>query len=90
MKVEVEIYIGQLNIRHRVLVVGVEEDFILGMDLISCHRLIVDSVENILRLGNVDFVLNQNCIDSKPVRLTTCHNVKVIENGEIIVPVRGN
>ena len=34
---EVEIYIGPLKIRYRALVAGIEDDFILGMDLISRH-----------------------------------------------------
>ncbi|KAJ3651553.1 hypothetical protein Zmor_017585 [Zophobas morio] len=47
---EVEIYIGQLKIRYRALVAGIEDDFILGMDLISRHGLTVDPVEKPVRL----------------------------------------
>ena len=52
---EVEIYIGQLKIRHRALVAGIEVDFILGIDLISRHGLTVDPG---LRPSNEEFVLN--------------------------------
>ena len=85
---EVEIYIGQLKIRHRALVAGIEDDFILGMDLISRHGLTVDPVEKVLRLGNEEFILNQCSIESKPVRLIACQNVKVKGNAKTIVPVR--
>ena len=76
-KAEVEICIGHLK-----------DDFILGMDLINCHGLTVDPPEKFLRLGNVEFILNQHGIESKPVRLIACQNVKVRGNAETIVPVR--
>ncbi|XP_063933413.1 uncharacterized protein LOC135145226 [Zophobas morio] len=85
---EVEIYIGQLKIRHRALVAGIEDDFILGMDLISRHGLTVDPVEKVLHLGNEEFILNQRCTESKPIRLIACQNVKVRGNAETIFPVR--
>ena len=40
----VEICIGQLRIRHRVLVASMEDDFILGMNLISRHGLTIDPI----------------------------------------------
>ena len=58
------------------------------MDLISRHGLTVDPVEKVLRLGNEEFILNQGSIESKPVRLIACQNVKVRGNAETIVPVR--
>ena len=56
---EVEICISQLNIKQRALVANTEDDFILEMDLNSCHRLTVDPAEKVLRLGNEEFILNQ-------------------------------
>ena len=85
---EVEIYIGQQKIRHRALVAGFKDDFILGMDLISRHGLMVYSVEKVLRLDNEQFILNQCSIESKPIRLIACENVKVRGNAETIVSVR--
>ena len=89
-EVEVEICIGQLKIKHRALVANIEDDFILEIDLISCHGLTVDSVEKVLCLGNEEFFLNQRSIESKPVRLIACQNVKVRGNAETIVPVRAD
>ena len=66
---EVEICVGQLKIRHRALVASMEDDFILGMDLISRHGLTIDPVREVLRLGNEEFKLNQRCIEAKPPRL---------------------
>ena len=68
--------------------VGIEDDFILGMDLISRHGLTVDPVEKVLRLGNEEFILNQCSIESKPVRLIACQYVKVKGNAKTIIPVR--
>ncbi|KAJ3646619.1 hypothetical protein Zmor_024198 [Zophobas morio] len=85
---EVEIYIAQLKIRHRALVAGIEDDFILGMDLISCHGLTIYPLEKVLPLGIEEFILNQRSIASKPVRLIACQNGKVRGNAETIVLVR--
>ena len=75
-EVEVEICVGQLRIRHRALVANMEDDFILGMDLISRHGLTIDPVKKVLRLGNEEFELNQRCIEAKPARLVACQNCK--------------
>ncbi|KAJ3655252.1 hypothetical protein Zmor_014388 [Zophobas morio] len=71
-----EICIGQLRIKHRTLVTSMDDDFILGMDLISRHGLTVDSVKEVLRLRNEDFKLNQRCIKANPVKLIACQNCK--------------
>ena len=46
-------------------------------------------MEKVLRLDNEEFILNQRCVEQKPVRLIACQNVKVIRgNAETItVPV---
>ncbi|KAJ3648803.1 hypothetical protein Zmor_020578 [Zophobas morio] len=53
---------------------------IVGMDLISCHGLTGDPVEKVIRLGNAEFILTQRSIESKPVKLIACQNVKVRGN----------
>ncbi|KAJ3655097.1 hypothetical protein Zmor_014239 [Zophobas morio] len=58
------------------LVASVEDDFILGMDLISRIRLTIDPVREVLRLGNEEFKLNQRCTEAKPARLTAYQNCK--------------
>ena len=58
------------------------------MDLISRLGLTIDPLDNVLRLGNEECILNQRSIESKPVRLTACQNVKVKGNAETIVRVR--
>ena len=60
----------------------------MGMGLISCHGLTVDSAKKILRFGNKEFILNQHSIDSKPVRLIAYQNVNIRGNAETILPVR--
>ena len=72
----VEICIGQLRIRHRALVASMEDDFILGMDLISRHGLTVDPVKEILCLGNEEFKMNQRCFEAKHVKFIPCQNCK--------------
>ena len=56
-----------------------EDDFILGMDLISRHGLTIDPVREVLRLGNEEFKLNQRCIEAKPERLVPYQNFKHCE-----------
>ncbi|KAJ3649654.1 hypothetical protein Zmor_021382 [Zophobas morio] len=53
-----------------------EDDFILGMDLISPHGLTIDPLRKILGLGNEEFKLNQCCIEAKPARLVAYQNCK--------------
>ena len=65
----VEICIGQLKIRHRAFLASMEDDFILGIDLICRHELTIDPVREVLRLGNEEFKLNQRCIEAKPAGL---------------------
>ena len=72
----VDIRISQLRIRHRALVASMEDDFILGMDLISRHGLTIDPVRKVLRFGNEEFKLNQRCIETKPARLIAYQNCK--------------
>ena len=48
----VEICVGQLRIKHWAFVANMEDDFILGMDLISRHGLTIDPVKEVLRLEN--------------------------------------
>ena len=64
-----EIGIGQLRIRHRTVVASMEDDFILGVILITRHGLTIDPVREVLRLGNEEFKLNQRCIEARSVRL---------------------
>ena len=75
-KASVEICIGQLRIRHRALVASMEDDFILGMDLISRHGLTIDPVREVLRLGNEEFKLNQRSIEAKPASFIAYQNCK--------------
>ena len=53
-----------------------EEDFILGMDLISHHRLIINRERDVLCLGNEEFKLHHRCIEAKPARLIVYQNCK--------------
>ena len=66
---DVEIYNGQLKIKHRTLVANTEYVFILKMDLINSHELTVNPVEKILHLANEKCILNKRCTESKPVKL---------------------
>ncbi|KAJ3661497.1 hypothetical protein Zmor_005892 [Zophobas morio] len=59
-----------------------EDDFILGMDLISRHGLTIDSVREVLRFGNEEFKLNQRCIETKPARLIAYQNCKYCDEVE--------
>ncbi|KAJ3652222.1 hypothetical protein Zmor_018205 [Zophobas morio] len=79
---EVEICVGQLKISHRVLVANMEDDFILGMDLISRRGLTIDPMKKVLRLGNEDFELNQRCIEAKPARLVAYQNCRHYDEAE--------
>lgn len=61
----IKIHIVRLRIRHRAFMASMEDNFILGIDLISNHGLTVDPVEKVLRLCTEK--LMRNCIEVKPV-----------------------
>ena len=58
-EVEVELQLGSLRLFPRVLVADIEDEFILGMDLIWRYGLAFDSRRNTLRFGSEKFVLSR-------------------------------
>ena len=62
-----------------------EDDFILGMDLISRHGLTIDPVREVLRLGNEEFELNQRCIEDDQWTTARCRNDQ--EEDDVIGPL---
>ncbi|XP_076300570.1 uncharacterized protein LOC143218888 [Lasioglossum baleicum] len=52
---------GKLRVRHRFLVVDIEEDCILGLDFLSRYRCSVDLENNCLHIAGVDKIWFNDC-----------------------------
>lgn len=66
---EVEVQLGELRIRHKVLVADIDGDLIMGMDLIRKYGLACDPEQLIPKFGNESFVLNTPGCEATNVRL---------------------
>lgn len=82
---EVEVELGQLRIRHRVLVADIDDDFIMGMDLIGKYGLAYDPEERILKIGNESFVLETPGGEARCVRLYASETVRIRGSSEQII-----
>lgn len=81
----VDMEIGKLKFKHRVLVADIEDDFIMGMDLISQHGLAFDPAQSLLKLGSETFVLSVNRENPAHVRLFACETTTIKGNTEQLV-----
>ncbi|UYV69000.1 K02A2.6-like, partial [Cordylochernes scorpioides] len=69
----------------RVLVADIEDEFILGMDIIREHGFTFDPTQGILRLGDESFVLSTEGEKCEGVRLFACENGCVSGNCEGVI-----
>lgn len=82
---DVKMELGKLKFKHRVLVANIEDDFIMGMDLISQHGLTFDPTQRLLKLGSQSFVLSTNRENPTHVRLFACETTPIKGNTEQLV-----
>lgn len=80
---DIELQLGSSCIHHKVLVADIEDDFILGMDLIRQHGFAFDHNLNILKFGNEEFVLSHPRY--RPVKILATETVRVPGNSENII-----
>ncbi|UYV65370.1 K02A2.6-like, partial [Cordylochernes scorpioides] len=69
----------------RVLVADIEDEFILGMDIIREHGFTFDPTQGIPRLGDESFVLSTEGEKCEGVRLFACENGCVSGNCEGVI-----
>ena len=81
---EVQIQLGRLKLRHKVLVADIEDEFILGMDLIRQHGFSFDNKLNVLKFGSEEFVLSQRNEDTA-IRVLAADSVRISGNTEKII-----
>lgn len=83
-EMEVELRLGRMKLYHRVLVADIEDEFILGMDVIKQHGFTFDNKLNILKLGTEEFVLS-NTIDEAPIKVKAAKMFRISGNSEKII-----
>ncbi|UYV64719.1 K02A2.6-like [Cordylochernes scorpioides] len=84
-ELDVDIRLGGTRFDHRVLVADIEDEFILGMDIIREHGFTFDPTQGILRLGDESFVLSTEGEKCEGVRLFACENGCVSGNCEGVI-----
>ncbi|UYV62799.1 K02A2.6-like [Cordylochernes scorpioides] len=84
-ELDVDIRLGGTRFDHRVLVADIEDEFILGMDIIREHGFTFDPTQGILRLGDESFVLSTEGEKCEDVRLFACENGCVSGNCEGVI-----
>nr|WP_253310135.1 reverse transcriptase domain-containing protein [Rickettsia endosymbiont of Ceutorhynchus assimilis] len=80
----VELTFGSTTFRHRTLVADIEDDFILGMDLIGQHGFSFDPSMNILKFGNEEIVLTTQ-EESDAVKILATTPVRIPGSTEKII-----
>ncbi|UYV61797.1 K02A2.6-like, partial [Cordylochernes scorpioides] len=84
-ELDVDIRLGGTRFDHIVLVADIEDEFILGMDIIREHGFTFDPTQGILRLGDESFVLSTEGEKCEGVRLFACENGCVSGNCEGVI-----
>lgn len=69
------------------LVADIDDDFIMGMDLIGKYRLAYEPEQQILSFGNEKFVLSTPRAETKSVRLYACKTARNESSSEQIINV---
>ena len=81
---DIELQLGRITLRHTTLVADIEDDFILGMDLIRQHGFSFDNKLNILKFANQEFILSKNWAE-KSIAVRAANTVRISGNTERIV-----
>ena len=82
---EIVLHLGRLQLPHKVYVANIEDEFILGMDVIKQHGLTYNKDLQILRLGNEELFLTSSENSVTSVRLIATENVYIPGNMEVII-----
>ncbi|GLV37433.1 hypothetical protein CBL_10601 [Carabus blaptoides fortunei] len=85
---KINIHIGHTSVMHTVYRVNIEDDVILGFDLLRRYRCVIDPVNNLLRIGHEDVMLeNRNQNDHMRCQLICASTLEIPPMTEILVPV---
>ncbi|UYV63768.1 K02A2.6-like [Cordylochernes scorpioides] len=82
---DVEICLGGIRFNHRVLVAEIDDEFILGMDILRRQDFTFDPTQAVLTLGSESFVLSKEGHKDEGVRLFACEDKHIDGNSEGVV-----
>ena len=82
-EVDVTICIGNTSFKHRALVAEVEDELILGMDVMTKHGFKLDLKKGVMMVNEEELVLNPR--DDKAVRVLMAEDVTLPERSETIL-----
>ncbi|GLV44560.1 hypothetical protein CBL_12093 [Carabus blaptoides fortunei] len=85
---KINIHIGHTSVMHTVYIANIEDDVILGLDFLRRYRCVNDPVNNLLRIGHEDIMLeNRNQNDHMRCQLICASTLEIPPMTEILVPV---
>ncbi|UYV63183.1 K02A2.6-like [Cordylochernes scorpioides] len=82
---DVEICLGGIRFNNRVLVAEIDDEFILGMDILRRQDFTFDPTQGVLTLGSESFVLSKEGQKDEGVRLFACEDKHIDGNSEGVV-----
>lgn len=82
-EIDLNITVGNTSIKHRVLVAEVEDEFILGMDIMRKHGFKLDLKKGVMMVNEEELVLNPR--EENPARIIITEDVTLPERSESIV-----
>ncbi|UYV74060.1 K02A2.6-like [Cordylochernes scorpioides] len=82
---DVEICLGGIRFNHRVLVAEIDDEFILGIDILRRQDFTFDPTQGVLTLGSESFVLSKEGQKDGGVRLFACEDKHIDGNSEGVV-----
>ncbi|GLV33391.1 hypothetical protein CBL_20136 [Carabus blaptoides fortunei] len=85
---KINIHIGHTSVMHTVYIANIEDDVILGLDFLRRYRCVIDPVNNLLRIGHEDVMLeNRNQNDHMRCQLICASTLEIPPMTEILVPI---
>lgn len=82
-EIDLTIIVGNTTIKHRVLVAEVEDEFILGMDIMKKHGFKLDLKKGVMTVDEEELVLHPR--EDQAVRVLIAEDVTLPERSEVIV-----
>lgn len=82
-EVDVNLTIGNITIRHRTLVADIQDELILGMDIMNTKGFELDFIRGVLKINGEEIVLHQKCEET--VRVILADDVLIPERCEMVL-----
>ena len=84
-EVQLNVCIGQFQLKENILVADIVDDFILGLDIMEKHGFVLDLGQKTLRIDNEEITLRTSMDPLERVCLLSVETVRIPSNSEKII-----